>query len=255
MELISIKNSGARKIINICGIKFQYLDRLSVLQRLLNVQYLHSQVFTKYKNCHAGQDIVLIATGPSLSKFEPIKDAIYIGVNRAFEYDKVKFDYIFIHDNSFPTAEYIDRLNNYSGNNVKKFYGICSDYGMLPCTISESNAIKGNAERYYLHSEKSKNIPTYNIASEAFFNSSSVVFPAIQFALWTNPKRIYLVGCDTTQNGYYNNNLKNVLKTKNIYRGWQKVKEFANVFYPETEIISINPVRLKGIFTDTYTNE
>ena len=33
---------------------------------------------------------------------------------------------------------------------------------------------------------------------------------------------------------------------------WKELKEFANAFYPDIEIISINPVGLKGIFIDQY---
>ncbi len=251
-KLLSFESNGSRKILNIAGFKIKWIDRISTYQRILNTQNLHSQVFPKYKNCNAGKDIVIVATGPSLNKFIPIKDAVYIGVNRAFEYDKVLFDYYFIFDNSSPTPEYLSALNEYKGNNVKKFYGICSDSELMNCTISESDAIKAGAERFYLYSESSKTIPTYDISSEAFFNANSVVFPAIQFALWTNPKRIYIAGCDTNLQGYYNNTCKNTLKIKNIYKGWLKVRDFAKVFYPDTEIYSINPVGLKGIFNDIY---
>ena len=33
---------------------------------------------------------------------------------------------------------------------------------------------------------------------------------------------------------------------------WEEIKAFALTYYPETEIISINPVGLKGIFKDVY---
>ncbi len=34
---------------------------------------------------------------------------------------------------------------------------------------------------------------------------------------------------------------------------YQEMKRFAQIHYPETEIISINPVGLKGMFKDIYT--
>ena len=34
---------------------------------------------------------------------------------------------------------------------------------------------------------------------------------------------------------------------------WREFKRFVQVYYPETEIISVNPVGLKGIFRDVYT--
>ena len=35
---------------------------------------------------------------------------------------------------------------------------------------------------------------------------------------------------------------------------WKELKDFAGRFYPETEIVSINPVGLKNIFLDIYQN-
>ena len=37
---------------------------------------------------------MLCSAGPSLNKFVPIKDAVYLAINRAVLYEKVKFDYI-----------------------------------------------------------------------------------------------------------------------------------------------------------------
>lgn len=36
---------------------------------------------------------------------------------------------------------------------------------------------------------------------------------------------------------------------------YQMMKTFAEVHYPDIEIISLNPVGLKGIFKDMYMNE
>ncbi len=90
--------------------------------------------------------------------------------------------------------------------------------------------------------------------NQALGDFGSVIFSAIQFALYTNPKRIYLVGCDCTDNGYFYRNRKTYNHDTSLVNGWQKLKEFASIHYPNIEIISINPVGLKGLFTDTYTD-
>ena len=36
-------------------------------------------------------------------------------------------------------------------------------------------------------------------------------------------------------------------------KGYQEIKKFAEQLYPDTEIISINPVGLKGVFHNMYT--
>ena len=83
----------------------------------------------------------------------------------------------------------------------------------------------------------------------------SVVFPAIQFALFTYPKKIYLVGCDTSRAGHFYDKpqTKSDLHVQNVKIGYALIKMFARLHYPDTEIISVNPVGLKGLFKEMYT--
>ena len=80
----------------------------------------------------------------------------------------------------------------------------------------------------------------------------SVSFPAIQFALYTYPKKIYLIGLDTTQMPNYFG-IDNPYNTTQMIKGYKEFQKFAKIHYPDIEIISINPVGLKGIFKDVYT--
>jgi hypothetical protein len=88
----------------------------------------------------------------------------------------------------------------------------------------------------------------------------SVIFSAFHFALWTYPKRIYLVGCDCTArwgiSGMHFNDISpnyNLSMNDNTLKGWKKMKEFCQTYYPDVEIISINPVGLKDMFQDIFT--
>ena len=85
---------------------------------------------------------------------------------------------------------------------------------------------------------------------------STVVHPALHFALYTNPDCIYLIGCDTSRGGYAN---KNILQfdtnIPNMIIGYKKLKDLKEREYPNTRIISVNPVGLKGIFEDVYTKK
>ena len=83
-------------------------------------------------------------------------------------------------------------------------------------------------------------------------DGDSSTFSAMQFALFTNPKRIYLVGCDCSS-GYYDGKGGN--NAAPFIEVWKELKKFADIYYPETEIISVNPVGLKGLFTDLYQGE
>ncbi|MCL2484583.1 MAG: methyltransferase domain-containing protein [Endomicrobia bacterium] len=234
------------------------LDRLQYkmqnsIGHALTANSLHRRVFPKYQNINYGKDVVLVATGPSLNEYIPIKDAVHIGVNRAFRFEKVKFDYLFAQDYSGPTKDWIKDFIEYDNAYTKKFLGI------LPYTGTEidkyiipgSICIGTNIERYYVNDCNTERF-TYDISQEAFGDSYSVAFPVMQFILWTNPKRIYLVGCDTSSSGHFDKGA-NSLFINRVLNGWDRLKKFADVYYPDTEIISINPIGLKGLFKDIYT--
>ena len=70
----------------------------------------------------------------------------------------------------------------------------------------------------------------------------------MQFALFTNPRRIYLVGCDCSS-GYFDGTAT-PLPNEHLVGLWKEIKKFAEIYYPETEIICVNPVGLKGVFKD-----
>lgn len=285
-KLFYSKNDGYNKIISILGIKFKFkniskqismlfeeqkanisllqdinrqnsiiaLNNFNYLANLQRACVLHQKTFQKYKNINQGKDIVLIATGPSLNDFKPINEAIYVGVNKAFQYDKVKFDYLFLQDYSGATKTYIEDFCNY---NAKKFLGFIPDYisGAMSCIIPEKYSNYPDVERYYVaHPTEKKNF-TYDIATQPLGDAYSIAFPAMQFILWTNPKRIYLVGCDCNMSGYHDSADKNNLAVNEVIDGWKRMKEFANTYYPDTEIISINPVGLKGVFKDEFTEK
>ena len=79
--------------------------------------------------------------------------------------------------------------------------------------------------------------------------------------MWTNPKRLYIVGCDNTFGKRYDGTKRTVdnhLLEQHIIKidnGWKALKEFTQIYYPDIEIISINPVGLKGVFKDEYQKE
>jgi hypothetical protein len=222
-----------------------------IVERKLSVAELHKKTFTPFKNKHQNQEIVVIGTGPTAKLYTPLKDAIHLGVNHSFVLENVQLDYLFIQDYLCFKELNIDTLNSYLGNNCIKFYGITGH----PWYIPEFFAIKANALRYFsdYHPEIQVSEFTSNITTQALGDFFSVIFPSLQFALYTNPKRIYLVGCDLAEGHFYGTNKKSSHYFDLYYPTWQKFKEFAQIYYPSTEIVSINPVGLKGMFKDIYS--
>lgn len=216
---------------------------------------IHPKTFGPYKNKHKGQSIVLICGGPSVKEFTPIENAVYAAVNNSCQYDKVKFDYIFLqelHENPAKNAA----VNNYEYENCTKFYGIIPEKrlnGLYPSCrlIPQSDIDKSNIKLFFLDDRIANNF-AYDLTVEPIGDFGGTAFSAMQILLWTNPEKIYLVGadCDTSKNMFYNQK-GNADYTYQI-EWWKKFKIFTDDVYPKTEIISVNPKGLKGIFTDLY---
>ncbi len=226
-------------------------------QNNLSTMMLHQKTFNQFKCKYRNQDIVIVATGPSANNYQPIPNAIHIGVNRAFQMNKVDFDYYFIQDFSGKTPEYIDQLDDYNKDSCIKFYGLTNEWIYdSNRTIPETHAVRANALRYRTDWADISGFFSkfaYDISTQPLGCFGSIVFPALQFALWTYPKRIYLVGCDCSLSGYaYDPNDKNYLIPNDIIAAYKSFKDFAHKYYPDVEIISINPVGLKGMFKDEY---
>ena len=233
-----------------------FLEDISRIQQFnLSTAEMHKKAFAPFKNKFNGRDIVIVACGPTAKDYKPIPNAIHIGVNHAIRLSSVQLDFLFIEDTN-PTV--MPEYNEYRPGTCIKFYGISGDYYPGAHWIpSESDTIAAGAIRYRTDNQVDKRIVqnsrfVYDIATQPLGDFGSVVFPAIQFALWTNPHRIYLVGCDCTDQGHFDNpNVKIGIKgAPPIVEVYKLLKDFASVFYPATEIISIRPVGLKGIFID-----
>lgn len=239
-------------------------NRLYNLKDEINLQIqistLHQKVFPQFKNINSGKDVVIVGAGPTLKDYKPIEGAVHIGVNRTFLCEKLDLNYLFLLD--YPNVKpYIDQANCYKPKSCQKFYGLFSQRNH-PMHIPDSYAYKAGALRYYISGND------YNLNEKFYYDIEnnplacfwSVIFQAAHFALYTNPRRLYIVGCDCNFNGYYDGKSQIIqedeLKKRHRIRnldGWKKLKGYAELYYPETEIISINPVGLKGLFKDIYT--
>lgn len=272
-KIFSIKKENAHKIITILGIKFkikeiqQYKpltkrEISDIIQKNLNTLVLHQNNFAKYKNFYEGKTIVLCGAGPTLKYYQPIENCIHIALNRSFLYDKVQFDYIFAQDwRSIQNLQ--EELINYNPKTCKKILG--TQNNNPTCEIPEEFAIKCNGVRYNTDNECWPNCKfALDISCNPFGNFHTVALVALQFILYTNPQRIYIVGCDSVPTGHFtnknenNDTIKEHLANQQQFSGnmqteWVQAKEFIDMHYPNTEIISINPVGLKGLFNDYYT--
>lgn len=232
-----------------------YLQQDFGKERYLNTAGCYNKnAFSEYRNIYNDRDVVVVGAGPTLNKYQPIQGAIHIGTNRVHQNKNLELDFLFRQDFKNYDEEIFDC-------NVKKFIGIYYDWKLDMCPQSVFNKLT-NANKFVIDNY-SDYIPV-EIDTFPLWHGGSVIYSAMQFALWTNPKRIYLVGCDSAgqvdslnwnhfddknQNGH------NIVPITALVENWKKLADFAKLMYPDTEIISINPVGLKGLFKDIYQSE
>lgn len=244
--------------------RYVNIDLLRGVEQSISNSKINEKAFLPFKNIHKGEKIVICGAGPTLNEYNPIKDAIHIAVNRSFLFDKVKFEYIFAQDlRGISTCE--NELKEYKGNNCIKFFGLqngSADVQISESFVNDCEGIRYVTDGYIWMWEKACR-PAFNLASESIGNFSTIGCVAFQFALWTNPSEIYLVGFDTQGGQHFTGSssetFKCLQKDPSLYEqnkeDWKKISEFSKIYYPDTEIVSVNPVGLKGIFKDWYQDQ
>ena len=233
------------------------------MKLLPEVVSVNTAAFAEYKNFHHNSEVVVLGAGPTLSKYAPFEHAFHIGVNRVCLHEKVQLDYLFLLDanNLIKRPDFAQVSKELESANFKKFFGLDAATYYGEYEPSESFCARVNATRFFVEDSTKKQLyPDIRVRPTMLFRS--VIFPAIHFALFTNPKKLYLVGCDMSLEGYFTGEKQiwqydlQVLRNELIlnFIGYRRLKEFAQKWYPDTEIISINPVNLKGLFTDVFTD-
>ena len=167
----------------------------------------------------------------------------------------IKLDYFFAID-YFAAKDCIEYSKNFP--KLQKFFGVgpkyhygFKEYSFPEAIIPESVILNCNAKKFFTYTKYPINPAPFNVDIDKTWlvDGGSCIFSAMQFALFTNPKRIYLVGCDCSS-GYFDG--KKGADCSYLIKTWKELKKFAEIYYPETEIVSVNPVGLKGLFTDLY---
>ena len=230
----------------------------------------------KYKNIHKGKSGALFATGPSLNQFtpslldEPLGDVVKVGVNSFIYKDDVDLDYYFCaqdvakekdwkgkkHPHKSDDAPEIllktplfDKILERCGK-VKVFCAYSTDGKRHHEFFNDEEIERMNAETYELDSRVGLKRFRKDISSGPLFNHS-IVFPALQFLLYVGVTKIYLVGCDASGGKSYLMPETSAWKLAlNGYKipQWHDFKGFWKKEYPEVELVSVNPVGLKGMF-------
>ncbi len=240
-----------------------------IVRRLDNIYYnmqVLSQVpvvhkyFTKYKNCNFDKDVILIAGGPTVRYFDYKKTgALKCGVNGIISLID-NLDYLFIEDTFIYDKNLNTEIDLYVGNNCQKFYGLLPQRRLehlRRCGVTDIVKpidVHRAGANVFLIEDVFRSKWAINLEVEAFGDFAGAALSALQFIVYTHPRRIFLVGNDCSDGGLAYRSERpmaadHTCKIKNYY----SFKNFVRSVYPEIEIISINPVKLRGLFKDVYT--
>lgn len=216
------------------------------------IRDLHTATFAEFKGCNRDKDVAVVGCGPTLNYYQPISGVKHIGVNNAYKKRDLKLDYLFITDYIEGNKQIFNEINSVECH--KFFTKFTNDVLLNERYIPENISEKCNGRRFYVLEH---NAPVHwDIMYYPLMFFKSTIFPAIHFALYTRPKRLYLVGCDCTVIKHFDG-AKNAEDKFDYYSyywksGYKYLKRFVQTYCPDTEIISVNPVGLKGMFRDIY---
>ncbi len=243
------------------------IDRLAMLTDIyMPAMVQHQKIFPKYKGIYKGKTVVITGTGPTLAYYKPMPDCIYMGVNDSIYREDIPYDYMFVADWCDQT-ELFEKIFS-RGHDLKKFFAInyrkdVSRNALIP----EYQRDREGVETIYVDShdpaiygmkyEKNRKfIFPLDLSVSPFRSYGTFLYCVFQFALWTHPDKIYIVGADCYGRGQHMKglNVKGKVYDYSAYvKPWRRLKEFAQWNYPDIEIVSVNPVGLRGIFRDEYT--
>lgn len=256
----SFLENNKKRIQHILGTDI-LIDRMAMLTDIyMPAMVQHQKVFPKYKGINRGRTVVAVGTGPTLDYYNPISGAVHMGMNNAIYREDIKYDYYF-------NAHYDDQSEELfkkvlEQDDLVKFFVIY--YRSKDTFIPEYLREQKGVETIYVDSYD------YDLYGSRFENARKFVFPLdisvspiksygttfygmFQFALWTHPEKIYIVGADCSKGYARCANDASVIDHSWMVRPWRKLAEFAKMNYPDIEIIALNPVGAKGIFKDEYT--
>lgn len=258
-KLFRVENNLFYKKYRILGIKFsKRKGKESLTVEDLRCYTMALQInskLEKYRGYFTDKNVVIIGGGPSLKYLDSIpKNTIKIGINRAYQMTNIHFDYLFAQD-KFKKQEDIDGFVNYNPDFCTKFIGLHTKQNLIRIRQSTISKIK-KKELYVLNNRRPQDTLTpIDISLEPFAWYSGTVFAALQFCLFANAKRIYLAGFDCSNDGHAFSDNKVEYKQAHQYEYWEYFNNFKDTYFENIEIISINPVNLKNLFSNVYTKQ
>jgi len=213
---------------------------------------MYNSKLEEFKDIHKGKSAIIFATGPSIESYKPFdgsKDCIKIGLNRIYEYKEISNTLDYYYYGSHYGLDALHRYNITLMCKKKNLVSLASAYenGRSHKDINRGNVTPEQAMKLgSIPFENNLTSFTNDVAKYSTLGHS-IIFPPLQHILYMGIKVLYLVGCDGGRT-----DPSVVLKSgdNHLLYWWERFKTFKEEYYKDVNIISINPVGLKGWFND-----
>lgn len=196
---------------------------------------INKKELTPWKNKYKGKKVVICGAGKSLETYRYDRDYMHISLNRALFYEKIQFDFAFMQDYPRNQPYTMEDYNRYP---CTKFYGIITNNGTKNIGLRKEDwcaAVSGDVVNYELapmwYDHRVDSI-CFDIDERCVLDAQSVVFSALQFAVFAGFSEIILYGIDfsdTNFGGEQNPNKYN----KNVVDNLIMFKKIIKRKYPE----------------------
>ena len=261
---------------------------LDFLHRDIDV-FRHNGVFiNEVRELIKGRDVIVYGSGPTLNYFDPkiitSEKTLQMGVNSQIINEKLKLDFFFAGDyvplkkNNITPEVLIEKKNAGMKICLTRKYGVNENDGKTHKTHIPDSFVNRLPDDinilYYTNSFKQAIQRHY---TRLLFSSCSIGQVPLQISMFCGARRIYLVGFDQGGSFYADGRIrisyenqdsespvdveadshkKKFVSDEKAIRAFTQVREMKKKLDYKSEIISVNPVNMKGIFDrDVYTKE
>lgn len=216
---------------------------------------VNAVTFAKFKDKHRGETAVICGAGSSLDGYVQDKKSVHIALNKVLFCNNVRFDYLFMQD--YPQNQPYT-MEDYNAYPCTKFYGciLNTQHAFLGIKDEDiKNVQKGECYRFEL-SPRIFNFKYDYFETEldkyCISDAQSVLFSALQFAVFAGFSDIKLIGVDFSSVNYSNTQnaskyAKNV--TRNLLQFKQQIEEKGNT---KISFIKTTNTWLKRQFSKKY---
>ena len=220
---------------------------------------VHPETFLPLRGALAGQSVAILGSGPSLTQAPLLTGCRTIACNRTAYYlheRGVHADYYFSQDNN-AVSSYIEEVIALLPGDCIIMLGtfLAPDIPPgwnIPTHVRADPRVSSYATGFGLGT-----VPRPELENFPLADYTSVVHPALHFALYAGAARIYLLGCDATSAGYYDARWQQApvadAQLTQLRQGWGIMAALQQAYWPQTHIISVNPVGLRGMFEEVWT--